>query len=67
MRLTKQESDLVCIYYSGSLVATIAQMREALPHIGELDVLAAAESALRKLEAISAAAFADLVSPEESL
>jgi len=67
MRLTKQESDLVCIYYSGSLVATIAQMREALPHIDEPDVLAAAECAIGKLEAISAAAFDTLVSPEASL
>jgi len=66
MRLSKQEADLVCIYYSGSRADTAAQMREALPHIDEPDVLDAAESAIGKLEAMSGAEFSTLASSLEA-
>jgi hypothetical protein len=53
----------VSIYHSGSREATAAQMREALPDM-EPDARAAAVSAIRKLEAMSAGEYADLVSGE---
>jgi len=64
MRLSKQEADLVCIYYSGSQINTATQMREALSHIDEPDVIAFAESAIGKLVVMRDDEFSALVSQE---
>jgi hypothetical protein len=57
------ERNLINIYHSGSREATAAVMREALPDM-EPDVRAAAVSAIRKLEAMSAGEYAEFVSGE---
>lgn len=67
MTLSVQERNLVLLYHSGSREATAAQMREALPHIDEPDVNAAAVSAIRKLEAMSAAAYDALARAPEAV
>jgi len=67
MTLSIQERNLVLLYHSGSREATVAQIREALPHIGEPDVNAAAVSAIAKLERMSAAAFSDLACAPEAV
>ena len=53
MSFSIQEKNLAVIYHSGSREDTIAQMREALPYIAELDTLAAAHTILGKLESMS--------------
>ena len=53
MSLTTLEKNLACIYYGSSREDTITQLREALPHITEPDTLAAAHTAIAKLDGMS--------------
>jgi hypothetical protein len=61
--LDTHERNLINIYHSGSREATAAVMREALPDM-EPDVRVAAESVIRKLEAMSGGDFDNLISGE---
>ena len=53
MSLTTLEKNLACIYYGNSREDTVAQLREGLPHITEPDTLAAAHTAIAKLDSMS--------------
>ncbi|MDR0905262.1 MAG: transposon-transfer assisting family protein [Oscillospiraceae bacterium] len=59
MTFTSEERRLIALYSSDTREDTAAQLREAIDYIDERDVRAAAESAARKLTAMTDLAFAD--------
>jgi hypothetical protein len=56
---TVEEENLICIFDTGSRAALIAALRGALPRFDEPEMREIAQTALRKLKAMSDAAFAD--------
>jgi hypothetical protein len=66
MRLSVQERNLICIYRSGSREETMCELAAAMPFIDEPDILTTADSAIRKLGAMSDDAFTAFLSGEAS-
>lgn len=67
VRFTVREMDLLCLYYSGTRLETLAQLREAMPCIDAPDVLAVAERAAAKLEGMCDEGFATISFDPEPL
>ncbi len=66
MILTSVERHLAALYFYGDNLSTAAVIREALPDIQCPDTLAAASSAIRKLEAMDRLSFAAQLEEEMS-
>ncbi len=58
---TVEEENLICIFDTGSRAALIADIRGVLPDFDEPELREIAETALRKLEAMSDDDFSGLV------
>jgi hypothetical protein len=60
MNFTVEEVNLIAIYAADTIAATIAAIDEAMPDIYDEDIISIAESASRKLAALSEPEFAAL-------
>lgn len=49
MPFTTEEMNLICIFHSGGRLATLVQLREALPDFDDADMLNAADRVMAKL------------------
>jgi hypothetical protein len=58
MKITVEESNLICIYNTGARAGTLAELRTALPFIDDPDMRAIADSAAAKLGGMTNAEFA---------
>ncbi|HWR23485.1 MAG TPA: transposon-transfer assisting family protein [Feifaniaceae bacterium] len=58
MKITVEESNLICIYDTGARAGTLAELRAALPLIDDPDMRAVANSAAAKLGSMTDAEFA---------
>jgi len=61
LNFTVEEINLISIYAADTIAATIANIDEAMPDILDEDIISIAESASRKLAALSDSDFAALV------
>lgn len=59
MDFTVEESNLICIYATDTRTGTIANLQAALPFIDEPEMGEVFTSCLRKLDAMTDAAFAE--------
>jgi hypothetical protein len=64
MTFTTEERNLIALYRSGDRAETAAELRGALSYIDEADTLAAARSAIRKLETMNGAEYAAMFEVE---
>jgi len=53
MNFTVEETNLIAIYKEDTLAATLAQIAAALPELYDEDIITIAESASRKLAALT--------------
>jgi len=61
LNFTVEEINLVSIYAADTIAATIAAIDEAMPDILDEDIISIAESASRKLAALTEPEFAALI------
>jgi len=60
MNFTTEEINIIAIYKADTLAATIAVIDEAIPELLDEDILSIAESASRKLSALTEPEFSEL-------
>jgi hypothetical protein len=60
MNFTVEETNLIAIYKADTLAATLAGIDEAIPDIYDEDIITIAETASRKLSALTDSEFAAL-------
>ena len=58
IKITIEESNMICIYNTGARAETLAELRAALPSIDDPDMRAIADSAAAKLDGMADAEFA---------
>lgn len=58
MKFTVEESNLICIYNTGTRAGTLAELRTALPFIDDPDMRIIADNVAAKLDGMADAAFA---------